>query len=163
MSVLSSAPRTARASEKLVDFFAGVLRKRSHEHHLLKHVMSRVVRGLEEREGGVPDKALRFGGLQEPGNFLGFPAADKCLPFVPRGRVPEFRPGFQERRSNRKPLVLVFGHRHGVPCNKVETRSVLGDPFFKPVRVELFDVLGDLREAQASLVFVDRVARHLGH
>ena len=145
MSVLSSAPRTARASEKLVDFFAGVLRKRSHEHHLLKHVMSRVVRGLEEREGGVPDKALRFGGLQEPGNFLGFPAADKCLPFVPRGRVPEFRPGLQERRGERQ-AVLVFGHRHRVPGNKLETRSVFGNPFLKPVGVELFDVLGDLCE-----------------
>ena len=77
MSVLSSAPRTARASEKLVDFFAGVLRKRSHEHHLLKHVVGRIVLGPEERERSIPDKPLRFGGLQEPGNLLRFPAAHK--------------------------------------------------------------------------------------
>ncbi len=130
----------------LIDFFAVVLRERRHEHHLLKHVMSRVVRGPEEGEGGVPDKALRLRGLQEPGNFLGFPAADQRLLFVFGSRVPELRPGFQERRRKRQAL-LVFGYRHRVPGNKVETRSVFGNPFLKPVGVELFDVLDDLREA----------------
>ena len=91
----------------------------------------------------------------------GFPAADERLLFVLGSRVPEFRPGFQERRGERQVRVLVFGYRHGVAGNKVETRSVLGDPFLKPVGVELFDVLGDLRESKVSPVFVGRMARHL--
>ena len=53
---------------------------------------------------------------------------------------------------------FVFSHRHRVTGHEVETRSVLRNPFFKPVGVELFDILGDLRETQASLVFVGGVS-----
>jgi hypothetical protein len=41
-----------------------------------------------------------------------------------------------------------------VTGHHVETRSVLGNPFLKAVGVELFDILGDLRETQASPVFI---------
>ena len=45
----------------MIDLIAVVFRERSHEHHLLKHVVRRVILGLEEREGGIADKALRLG------------------------------------------------------------------------------------------------------
>ena len=147
----------------VIDLVAVVFRERSHEHHLLKHVVGRVILGLEEREGGIADKALRLRGLEELGNFLGFPPADERLPLVLGSRVLEFRPRFQERRGHRQTRGLVFGHRHCVTGHEVETRSVLGNPFFKPVGVELFDILGDLREPQASLVFIGGVSRHLRH
>jgi hypothetical protein len=56
----------------LIDFLAVVFRKRSHEHHLLKHVVGRVVRGLEERElsssaGWPAILATRAAGSDRPG------------------------------------------------------------------------------------------------
>jgi hypothetical protein len=58
---------------------------------------------------------------------------------------------------------FVIRDRHCVTGHEVEARSVFENPFFKPVGVELFDMLGDLRDMQASLVFINRMSCHLGH
>ena len=125
--------------------------------------MRRVILGLEEREGGIADVAFGVGGFQEPGNLLGLPSADERLPLVFGSRVLEFRPRLQERRGERQMRGLVFERRHRVAGHHVETRSVLGNPFLKPVGVELFDVLGDLGESQASPVFIGGMPRHFRH
>ena len=56
----------------VIDLVAVVFRERSHQHHLLEHVVRRVILGLEEREGGVADQALRVGDLRNLETSSGF-------------------------------------------------------------------------------------------
>jgi hypothetical protein len=147
----------------VIDFLAVVFLEWRHEHHLLKHVVRWVVLGPEERERGVADEAVSVAGLQKPGHFLRLPSADERLPLILGSRVLELSPRLQERRSDWKTRGLVFGHCHRVTGHEIETRRILGNPFIKPVGVELIDVLGNLSEAQVSPVFISWVPRHFCH
>ena len=130
-----------KKGRQMVDFIPVVLREGSHQHHLLEHVVGRIVRWLKESEGRIADMALHVVRFDESRDLLRLRRAQELLPLGFPCRVLQFRPSFQKGCRERHVAGFVFQDRHGLPRHHVEPSSILSDPFLEAIGIKLLDVL----------------------